>query len=485
IAVAVVATGIRNVYFHPISKIPGPKLAAFNRIYFSYIWLSGRYPQIVKDLHDKYGPVVRLSPNQVSFNTATSWKDIYGHVKGRKQFLKSDQYDDDGTRARSIVTSRDPAEHGKIRKLLSNAFSAKALTEQEDIVHNYVDLLIKQLHEYGVKKDETLEMNMWYHACTFDIIGDLAFGDSFGSLETGKQHFWVSNIPDFVSAGAYLAMLNKWIGNGQLMQLIKHRVVPKSLYEKRKKHLSYSEDKIISRMNATKTRKDFMSKILSEKEAQGVTVPTLISNSSTLVIAGSETTASFLSGTTYSLCRNPRVYKLLAGEIRSSFSDYSHINGHSTESLPYLKAVIEEGLRTYPPTPFGMGRFSPGETVDGIYIAEGIEVFTSSWSATHSEDNFHRPYEFIPERWLDKGCTDKKEASQPFLLGTRVCLGRNLAMLEMRVILAKMLWAYDMTLQDDALDWVRDSTAVMLWRKPDLPVKFTRREGVAVPPLDG
>jgi cytochrome P450 len=81
-----------------------------------------------------------------------------------------------------------------------------------------------------------------------------------------------------------------------------------------------------------------------------------------------------MSGTTYNLCRNPRVYKKLVDEIRSSFSEYNQINGHSTEHLPYLHAVIDEGLRIYPPVPIGMGRFSPGETVDGIYIPEGVRT---------------------------------------------------------------------------------------------------------------
>jgi cytochrome P450 len=215
------------------------------KLYFSKIWCSGRYPHIVKDLHDKYGPVVRLSPNQVSFNTPTSWKDIYGHVGGRKQFLKSNQYDDDGTRARSIVSSRDPHEHGAMRKLLSNAFSAKALTEQEDLIHDYVDMLIKQIGEHGVKKDQALEMVMWYNACTFDIIGDLAFGEAFGGLATGEQHFWVSNILDFVKAGAYFSMTNKWIGNNWITTRIKRLALPEGTFEKRVKHLNYCRDAIV------------------------------------------------------------------------------------------------------------------------------------------------------------------------------------------------------------------------------------------------
>jgi cytochrome P450 len=221
------------------------------KIYFSKIWLSGRYPHIVKELHDKYGPVVRLSPNQVSFNTPTSWKDIYGRVGGRKQFLKSNQYDDDGTRARSIVSSRDPHEHGAMRKLLSNAFSAKALTEQEDIVHSYVDMLIKQIGEYGVKKEQALEMVMWYNACTFDIIGDLAFGQAFGGLQTGTQHFWVSNILEFVKSGSYFSMMNKWVGNNWITTRLKRLVLPKGNFEKRMTHLNYSRGAVVKYVSSS------------------------------------------------------------------------------------------------------------------------------------------------------------------------------------------------------------------------------------------
>lgn len=165
--------------------------------------------------------------------------------------------------------------------------------------------------------------------------------------------------------------------------------------------------------------------MISEREKNNTSYEELQSQANLLVIAGSETTATGLSGTTYYLCRNRRVYDKLAREIREAFSDYSHINGRSTEALPYLKAVIEEGLRIYPPIPTGPPRVSPGETVDGHYVPKGTVLSVSGWSATHYENNFHRPFEFIPERWIDPNCKDEKTASQPFLLGSRVCLGRQ------------------------------------------------------------
>lgn len=151
----------------------------------------------------------------------------------------------------------------------------------------------------------------------------------------------------------------------------------------------------------------------------------LQSQAGALTVAGSETTATSLSGITYYLSRNENVYKKLALEIRGTFENYEQIDSRSTLTLPYLKAVIDEGLRIYPPIAIGLPRVSPGETVDGHYIPKDTTVFTSMWAATHSEENFHRALEFIPERWIDPDCQDQKLASQPFLIGSRVCLGRQ------------------------------------------------------------
>ena len=165
--------------------------------------------------------------------------------------------------------------------------------------------------------------------------------------------------------------------------------------------------------------------MIAEREKNGTSLQELTAQAGMLVRAGSETTATTLSGITYYLCRNPRVYGKLAREVRETFSSSDQINGQSTDSLQYLKAVIEEGLRLHPPFAIGLPRVSPGEIVDDHFVPKGAVVYVSSWAATHSESNFHQAFEFIPERWIDSDCRDKKNASQPFSLGSRGCLGRK------------------------------------------------------------
>lgn len=150
-------------------------------------WLSGHNVQSIKALHDKYGPVVRVSPNQLSFCSATAWKDIYGHSPSRKTFRKGNFYEGTAGQVRTLVSVSDPAQHAAMRKTLSHGFSASALAAQEDLIQHYVDLLIQQLRQ---RSGTVVNAVKWYNFATFDIIGKLSFGEPFGALEAGMISFF-------------------------------------------------------------------------------------------------------------------------------------------------------------------------------------------------------------------------------------------------------------------------------------------------------
>lgn len=149
----------------------------------------------------------------------------------------------------------------------------------------------------------------------------------------------------------------------------------------------------------------------------------------TCSIAGGETTATCLAATVYYLLKTPSTLHKLIIEIRNRFSEYSSIDATSAQQLPYLQAVLHESLRIYPPGSLGFPRISPGCQIDGIFVPKGTEVYTSAFTVTHDEKYFKDPENFVPERWLDgeEGVIreDVKEASQPFSLGYRACIGRR------------------------------------------------------------
>lgn len=109
----------------------------------------------------------------------------------------------------------------------------------------------------------------------------------------------------------------------------------------------------------------------------------------------------------------------------------------------------------------------------------------SSWSASHSPDNFTDPLTFAPERWLEsereKYPRHVKEASQPFLTGPRGCIGRNLAYIEQRLIISHLVWNFDFELANDEAnrlwtfdDDMKNMKSYLVWEKPDLWINVKR-----------
>ena len=138
----------------------------------------------MKELHDKYGPVVRIAPNHLSFCSANSWRDIYGHVSGRKTFLKSKFfYEPMPGEADNVLTVTDPGIHSRMRRNLSHGFSATALGSQEALVQRFIDQFLNSIKN---NQQQAIDMVKWLNLTTFDIIGELAFGESFGNLDSGK-----------------------------------------------------------------------------------------------------------------------------------------------------------------------------------------------------------------------------------------------------------------------------------------------------------
>jgi cytochrome P450 len=175
---------------HPLRKFPGLRLAAWSEVPYCYWLLRGRQPYVMLRLHEKYGPVVRIAPNELSFNMAASWKDIYGYRPGHKPFIKGSFYHGGpfvkrfGTR--SLVNIKDPIEHGQMRRYLAHAFSDKSLREQEELVAEEVDTLVEKLGQFGAAERGT-NLQSWLNMATFDVAGSLGFGKSFDALKDGTS----------------------------------------------------------------------------------------------------------------------------------------------------------------------------------------------------------------------------------------------------------------------------------------------------------
>lgn len=346
---------------------------AASRIPYMRLIMSGKFPQHVKALHQKYGGVVRLAPDELSFDEGDAWKAIYGTRPGHGQKIKDHRfYSPTPGGAPGIITSNN-ADHSRFRRLLSHGFSDSSLRGQEPIIKTYVDLLMQRLRENVDNGNSVVDMVSWYNFTTFDVIGDLAFGEPFDCLKNSAYHQWISILFGQIKVGAYANVARRFPGSKYLMPLI----TPKRVMKNAKLHKEMTTEKVKARLTKSNERPDFFGNILKHNNTEkGFSFPEMITNGSTLIIAGSETTATLLSGVTYLVLTNPRVLEKLQHEIRSTFQSEDEINLDSCNKLEYCLATLTEALRVYPPVAVGLPRFvdEQGDMIAGNWVPGGVRI---------------------------------------------------------------------------------------------------------------
>ncbi|KAK9773833.1 putative Cytochrome P450 ClCP1 [Seiridium cardinale] len=460
-----------NVFFHPLRSFPGPFSHRATILPWAYYIAKGGLAWHVAELHERYGPVVRITPGELSFLEPEAWRDVYtARPSGEHLEKYIPFYRPAGTSSRSIV-SAEKEEHSMVRKLLAPSFSDKAMREVEPTVGRYVDSLLRQVTRVCDDGKAAVNMRDWYNFTTFDVIGNLAFGEDFGCLEGGDYHPWVASIVLSIRENALALALSSMLSRPII------RLIAKRAGKGRRKYNALSHQKLQRRIDRDIGEPDIIGRLIDKKDELNLSFETLRSNSGALTIAGSETTATLLTGVTYLLLTRPDCLLKATNEIRSSFQSTEEITFTSVNGLTYMLACLNEALRIYPPAPHGLPRVTPtgGATIAGTFVPGNNVVSVPTLAMQRSKRYFRLPDEFHPERFLGDAsfAGDRLDAIQPFSLGPRNCIGKPLAYAEMRLILAKILFSFDLRLADDSKNWIDRNKVYFLWLKPDLNVYLT------------
>ncbi|KAL8669418.1 MAG: hypothetical protein Q9168_005986 [Polycauliona sp. 1 TL-2023] len=463
-----------NIYFHSLSVYPGPKTAAATKIPIAYVSWTGKLSHWQLALHERYdSDVVRISPDELSFISPSAWKDMYGTRQGGTNPFSKDLVLYTGID--SIVTAND-ADHSRMRRLLSHAFSDKALREQETIIQSHVNNLIaglrKRCTDYGGKAD----LAKWFNWTTFDILGDLAFGEPFDCLKETIYRPWVAML---MNNHRFIVLMSVTLRFPPLNRLAA-RFVPKKVVQDNLDHRSMSKEKVDRRVETTTDRPDFMSYILRHSGTKrGMSREELHLHAATFIAAGSETTATLLAGAVWSLLRHPAYMDRLQQEIRSKFATADEIRFAHLDDLEFLHAVISESFRMYPPAVAGQPRVAPptGDFISGYWVPPKTGVQINQYAASMSARNFSSPWTFAPSRWMKdpQYADDKLDALQPFSVGARSCIGKNLANAESALILTRLLWEFDITLSKETSSNWPDQQAWFTWKMNPLVVNLKER----------
>ncbi|GAM84465.1 hypothetical protein ANO11243_024610 [Dothideomycetidae sp. 11243] len=476
---------VYTLFFSPLRKIPGPWWAAASRLPYVYHLLIGHDIHFyLRDLHEKYGPVVRYTPTEISFVKGDqAWPEIYGHRIGKRAGVP--HFEKDGfflpppaTEAHPLI-STDFVSHTRQRKILTHSFSDSSLRNQEWVLHRTSNLLISQLRKLSL--GEAADLSAWYNYATFDCIADLVFGKSFGALESDEIRHHVEAVANSIhSFGLYYCMRH-W----PVLQWLSRIFGPPKVIIARLKWIAYFREKLAARLASNPERHDFVTGVLdkvSDQEAkgnEGISKAELISNMSSFMVAGTGTTATLLKAATYFALAHEDVRQKVCDEVRTRFRSVEDITIEAVSNLPYTIAVLTEALRVMPPATTGIPRKVPpgGATLCGHYIPGNYNIgaVVSQYASYHDPTNFRNPEDFVPERWMgdERYKDDNRGTFNPFSFGPRNCIGKNLAYAESRILFAKLFFTFDMKLDSKSENWFESCIVKTVWVEPPLLVHLT------------
>lgn len=346
-----------NLHLHPLHAHPGPTLAACTDLVYWLHFLRGDLHLWLYALHAQHGETVRFGPDRLSFITPAAWKDIYGHrsaarktappAKDPKFYLGSKHGgDDDGAEGDrpSLTGILDDVAHAQVRRIFAHAFSDRGLRAQEPLIRGYVDQLVASLRARA-GRGEAFDVVKMYNCTTFDVMGDLTFGEGLGLLERSELNGWVGALFRGIKGAVLGQMSREYPLLGKLVYLL----VPAGLKRMMEEHQQYTRERVRRRLEKQGSgleRPDIWGLVLKQEEGKGLTLKEMNAQASLFMIAGTETTATLLSGLTFLLLKNPDKYERLVGEIRGSFVSEDELTIENLRKLQYMHACFEEGFRS-------------------------------------------------------------------------------------------------------------------------------------------
>ncbi|KAF2805108.1 cytochrome P450 [Mytilinidion resinicola] len=433
----------------PLRDFPGPFLARWSPLWMIYHSQNGDMHRTMIDLHERYGPVVRTGPKELSISDSGAVKLIYG---AGSKFRKSDWYSVwQGQRKFDLFAERDESIHRAQRRLMSNIYSMDTLKKLEPYVDEVLKVLFSRLSALG---SEPVNMGLWAQLFAFDVVGEVTFSRRFGFLDVGKDDgsfgqidialksaAWIGQVPWLFGLHDSLSpLIGNWLGIGARHGSL--RKIAADEIEKRKERGSDHHDILQMLMDVHREKPQEMNDMA------------VLSMATSNIFAGSDTTAISIGAVLYNLCKYPDCKAKLMAEIDPivQMSRVDHVVSlAATEKMPYLQACIHEALRLHPAVGMSLPRVVPpgGMETSGKYIPAGTVVGTNPWVLHRNKNIFGNDADvFRPERWLgeDRGALERFFFA--FGAGSRVCIGRNLGWIEISKLVPSLLLRFDIQLAD-------------------------------------
>ncbi|KAI1295181.1 trichodiene oxygenase [Xylaria venustula] len=452
---------------HPLSRFPGPKLAAITRWYEAYydVILDGQYTSRIKELHEKYGPIIRISPYEVHVHDPTFLNTLYNH-----DVMKKYAWSYDAHRARgSTAFAVDHHLHKARRQPLNAFFSKSRVYARQDMIRIYVDKLCQRISEHA---ETTFDLGAASLAFTQDVANDFIMRKTYGRLDS--QDFDVSMLVFLQGAGKVWRPNKHLRWYGRLLKAIPLVILSKIASNNLRifllrLHEQYQETEYQMNLAASSAAGDsqtaprtIINDILDSKLPPcEKSVERIYEDVSTICNAAFETTASVLRSILFHVFSNPDILHQLRAELES----VETIELRTLEQLPYLTSVLKEGLRLGGGTSTRLQRISERDLFYGHWrIPAGHPVGMTPLLIHTDDDVHHDAKKFLPERWMEvENKKQSEKAFVPFSKGSRICLGMHLAWAELYIVVATLVQRFDFSFPNaTAEDFMCDSDQFLI-----------------------
>ncbi|RPA87783.1 cytochrome P450 [Ascobolus immersus RN42] len=447
---------IYNLYFHPLAHIPGPFWAKISNIYCVRMFLSRELEKKEWALHEKYGRVVRIQPNQITISDPRFIPAIFHKDADRPMWKEMSLLGLGGT----SFNAKSSTDHKKARRRIAPAYSMNSIRKMEHFIDTRLVEMLGVFDERFVQQKQLCDFGAWSSYVAYDIVSDIVFGKRFGFLKAGAD---VGDlIKNFQVALPAVGVLNRmrWIndlimaipGFGTLMK-------PSPSAKTGIGALMRFRDRLVERRYAdiaTKKRPDLLHNFINATNDDGTPMSLNDVKAEALIVmfAGSDTTASLMRKVIFYVIEEPSIYRKLRYEVDKAYTSFGPGIPSFPElvNLPYLAACIHEALRLGPPSPHPVQRLisaGPGIQCHGYHLPPGTIVNMNPWVVGRDKKLYGPDADqYRPERWIEadletKQLWDKLEFA--FSSGPRICVGKNIALMEVYKVIALLIRYFDLT----------------------------------------
>lgn len=440
-------------FFHPLASIPGPFAASLSRAWLMKHSWDGDMSTTMIALHKQHGDLVRTGPNELSVADLAAIKTIYG---AGTRFRKSDWYSVwQGRRRFDLFAERDERVHAAQRRLVSRAYSAESLRDLEPYVDESIRVLLGHMEQ---RAGQVVDFGKWVQLFAFgkgsrrcvivpfargplimttDVIGEVTFSKRFGFMDAGTDSGTFYQLQGALRSASWLGQMPAiyWI-HDLLMPYIGNHLKINARHGSLRQ---FAANEVAARRERGSDRNDILSKLLETHKLRPdeFDQAALTSMATSNIFAGSDTTAISIRAVVYYLLKNSSCARRLAEEIDEFHSQdklSDPVSLSEAASMPYLQAVINEALRLHPAAGMNLPRVTPtgGVQIAGKYVPAGTVVGVHPWVVQRNARIFGEdPDHFKPERWLKADTGDMHRFMFAFGSGSRMCLGKNISMMEM------------------------------------------------------